>query len=196
MQETVETVTDFILGGSKIVADIDCSHEIRTRLLLGRKVLTNLDIILKSRDISLPTKVRLVKAMFFSNSHVWIWELDYNENCAWKNWCFWTVLLEKTLESPLDCKKIHPVHPKGYQSWIFIGRIDGESETPILWPPDVKSWPIEKTLMLGKIEGRRTRGRRGWDGYLASLSLWTWVWVTSGGWCWAGKPVVLQYTES
>ena len=97
----------------------------------------------------------------FSSSHVWIWELDYNENCAQNNWCFWTVLLEKTLESPLDCKKIHTGYSKGYQSWIFIGRTDdGESEIPILWPPDVKSWPIEKTLMLGRIEGRRRRGRQ------------------------------------
>ena len=193
----LETVSDFIFLGSKITADGDYSHEIKRRLLLGSKVMTNLDGIFKSRDVTLPTKVCLVKAMVFPvvmyGCESWTTK---KESWVPKNWCFWTVVLEKTLESPLDCKKIHPVHPKGYQSWIFIGRIDGESETPILWPPDVKSWPIEKTLMLGKIEGRRTRGRRGWDGYLASLSLWTWVWVTSGGWCWAGKPVVLQYTES
>ena len=95
----------------------------------------------------------------FSSSHVWMWELDYKESWAPKNWCFWTVVLEKTLESPLDCKEIQPVHPKGNQSWIFIGRTDAEAETPILWPPDAKSC-FEKNLMLGKIEGKR---RRGWQ---------------------------------
>ena len=114
--ETVETVSDFILGGSKITADGDCSHEIKRCLLLGKKVMTNLDSILKSRDITLPTKVHLVKAMVFSSGHVWMWELDCEEGWAPKNWSFWTVVLEKTLESPLDCKEIQPVHPKGDQS--------------------------------------------------------------------------------
>ena len=86
----------------------------------------------------------------FSSSHVWVWELDHKESWALKNWCFWTVLLEKTLESPLDCKEIQPVHPKGDQSWVFIGRIDVEAETPILWPPDVKSWFIWKDPDVGK----------------------------------------------
>ena len=96
----------------------------------------------------------------FSSSHVWIWELDYKESWARKNWCFWTMVLEKTLESPLDCKEIHPVHPKGYQSWIFTGRTDAEAETPLLWPPMQRADSFEKTLMLGKIEGRR---RSGWQ---------------------------------
>ena len=96
----------------------------------------------------------------FSSSQVWMWELDYEESWAPKNWCFWIVVLEKTLKSPLDCKEIHPVHPKGDQSWVFIGRTDAEAETPILWPPDAKSWLIWKALMLGKIEGRRRRGRQ------------------------------------
>ena len=97
----------------------------------------------------------------FSSSYVWVWELDYKESWAPKNLCFWTVVLEKTLESPLDCKEIQPVHPKGDQSWVFIGRTDIEAETPTLWPPDVKSWDsFEKTLMLGKTEGRRRRGRK------------------------------------
>ena len=104
--ETVETVSDFIFGGSKITADGDCSHEIKRRLLLGRKVMTNLESMLKSRNITLPTKVHLVKAMFFSSSHVWMWDLDYKESWAPKNWCFWTVVLEKTLEGLLDCKEI------------------------------------------------------------------------------------------
>ena len=117
--EPVETVSDFILGDSKITADGDCSHEIKRCLLLGRKVITNLDSIFKSRDIALPTKVHLVRLCFF-HCHVWMWELDCEESWAPKNWCFWTVVLEKTLESPLDCKEIQPVHPKGNQSWVFL----------------------------------------------------------------------------
>jgi len=96
----------------------------------------------------------------FSSSHVWMWELDYKESWALKNWCFWTVVLENTLESPLHCKEIQPVHPKGNQSWIFIGRTDAEVEAPILCPPDAKNWLIGKTLILGKVEGRRRRGQR------------------------------------
>ena len=124
-----------IFGGSKITADGDCSHEIKRHLLLGRKVMTNLDSIFKSRDITLPTKVRLVKAMVFPV--VMYGELDHKEGWAPKNWCFWTVVLEKTLESPLDYKEIQLVHPKGNQSWKFIGRTGVEAETPILWPPDM-----------------------------------------------------------
>ena len=142
-RETVETVTDFIFLGSKITADGDCSHEIKRHLLLGRKVLTNLDSILKSRDITLPTKVHLFK-LWFSSSFVWMWELDHRESWALKNWCFWIVVLEKTPESPLDFKEIQPVHPKGNKSWIFIGRTDTEAEAPILWPPDAKNWLIRK----------------------------------------------------
>ena len=129
--ETMETVRDYIWGDSKITADSDCSREIKRSLLLERKAMTNLDSILKSRDIILPTKVRLVKAMVFSRGHVWMRELDCEEGWALKNWCFWTVVLEKTLESPLDCKEIQPVHPKGDQSWVFIGRTDAEAETSL-----------------------------------------------------------------
>ena len=96
----------------------------------------------------------------FSSRNVWMWELDYKEIWAPKNWCFWTMMLEKTLKSPLDCKEIQPVHSKGNQYWLFIGRTDAEAKTPILWPPDAKSWLFEKTLTLGKIEGRRRRGRQ------------------------------------
>ena len=121
-----------------------------------------------------------------------MWELDYKASWALKNWCFWTVVLEKILESPLDCKKIQPVHPKGNQSWIFIGRTDTEAETPIFWPPDAKNWLIWKTLLLGKIEGRRRRGwqRMRWlDGITDSMA---WVWVNSGSWWWTGRPGLLQ----
>ena len=128
----------------------DCSHEIKRHLLLGRKVMTSLNSIFKSRDITLPTKVRLVKAMVFPSGHIWMWELDCEERWAPKNWCFWTVVLEKTLESPLNCKDIQPVHPKRDRYWVFIGWADVEPETPILWPPDVKSWLIWKDPDAGK----------------------------------------------
>ena len=142
---TVETVSDFIFGGSKITADGDCSHEIKRRLLLGKKVMTNLDSILKSRDITWPTKVCLVKAMVFP-----VVMYGCEESWGPKNWCFWTVVLENTLERPLDCKEIQPVHPKGDQSWVFFGRTDAEAETPILWPPHVKSWLIRKDPDVGR----------------------------------------------
>ena len=137
-----------ILGGSKITADGDCSHEIKRRLLLGRKVMTNLDSILKSRDIA--NKGPSIQGYGFSSGQVWMWELDYKERWALKNWCFWTVVLEKTLESPLACKEIQPVHPKGDQSWVFIGRSDAKAETPILWPPDAKNWAIWEDPDAGK----------------------------------------------
>ena len=114
---------------------------------------------------------------YFSSIYIRMWELDYKESWAPKNWCFWTVVLKKTLESPLNCKEIQPVHSKGDQSWVFIGRTAVEGETPILWPPDVKSWLTGKTLMLGKIEGGRRRGHRGWDHWKASTTWWTWVWA-------------------
>ena len=157
--ETVEAVSDFVFLGSKITADGDCSHEIKKCLLFGRKVMINLDSMLKSRDITLPTKVRLVKAIVFSSGHVWMWELDYEESWAAKHWCFWTMMLEKTLKSPLDCKEIQPVHPKGdlpgcsleglmlklkLQYFGLMGSVDS----------------LEKTLMLGGIGGRRRRGRQ------------------------------------
>jgi len=224
--ETVETVADFIFLGSKITADGDYSHEIKWCLLLGRKVMTNLDSILKSRDVILPTKVRLVKAMVFpvvmygcaaaakllqscptlqpyrrqptrlprpwdspgKNTGVGCHFLlqcmkvkseseviqscptlsdpmdcsppgssVHKESWALKSWCFWNVVLEKTLESPLDCKEIQLVHPKGDQSWVFIGRIDVEAETPKLWPPDAKSWLIWKDPEAGKDRGQEDK---------------------------------------
>ena len=147
--ETMEIVRDFIFLGSKISADGDRSHEIKRHLLLGRKAMITLGSILKSRDITLP-KGPSSQGYGFSSSHVWMWELDYHENWAPKNWCFWTVALEKTLESPLDCKEIQLVHPKGNQSWIFIGRTDVEAETPVLWPPDVKNWLTGEDPDAGK----------------------------------------------
>ena len=111
--------------------------------------MTNLDRVLKSRD-TFAEKGPCSQSYGFSSSHVWMWELDYKEIWALKNWCFWTVVLEKTLESPLDCKEIQPVHPEGDQSWLFIGRTDIEAETPIFWQPDAKSWLIWKDPHAGK----------------------------------------------
>ena len=157
--ETVETVSDFIFLDSKITADDDCIHENKRLLLLGRKVMTNLDSILKSRDITLSTKVHLVKAMVFPvdmyGCKSWtIKKAECQRTDAFELWC-WRKLL-----SPLDCKEIQPVSSKGDQSWVSIGRTDIETETPILWPPDVKADSFEKTLMLGEIEDRRRRGQQ------------------------------------
>ena len=122
-------------------------------------IMTNLDSILKNRDITLPTKVRLVKAMVFPVvMYGWMWELDYKESWVPKSWRFWTVVLEKTLESPLDCKEIQPVNPKGNQSWIFIGRTDAEAKTLVLWPHDVKGWLIWKDPDAGT-ESRQEKKR-------------------------------------
>ena len=130
-----------------------------------------------------------------------MWELDYKKSWALKNWCFWTVVLEKTLESPLDCKEIQPVHPKGDQSWLFIGKTDVETETPILWPPDAKNWLIWKDPNAGKDWGwehqfSREGEDRGWDGWMASLTRWTWVWVDSGSWWWTGRPAAAAAAKS
>ena len=134
----METVSDFIFLGSKITADGGCRHEIKRGLLFGKKVMTNLDSILKSRDITLPTKVHLVKAIVFPvvmfGCESWtIKKAEHQRIDAFELW------LEKTIESLLDCQEIQPVHPKGDQSWVLIGRTDVEAETPILWPPDAKS---------------------------------------------------------
>ena len=153
--EMMETVADFIFLGSKITADGDCSHEIKRRLLLGMKVMTKLDSILKSRDITLSTNVCPVSSVQFSCSMVFPVVMYGCESWTIKkaeHWRIdaWTVVLEKTLESPLDCKEIQPVHPKGDQSWVFIGRSDVEADTPIVWPPDVKSWFVGKDPDAGK----------------------------------------------
>ena len=122
-----------------------------------------------------------------------MWELDYKESWAPKNWCLWTVVLEKTFESPLACKEIQPVHPKGNQSWIFIGRTDAEAGTPKLWPPDVKNWLIRKDPKFWeRVKAGGEGDDRGWDGWMASLTQWTWVWVNSESWRWTGRPGMLQ----
>ena len=129
----------------------------------------------------------------FSSSPVWMWELDSEESWVPENWCFWTVVLEKTLESPLDCKEIQPVHPKGNQSWIFTGRTDVVPETPILWPPDAKSWFLWKDPDSGN-DWEQEKGTTE-NGWMASPTQWAWVnahWVTSRSWWWTRRPGVLQ----
>ena len=143
----------------------------------------------------MPTKVHLVKAMDFPvvmygcKSHLWMWD---KESWALKNWCFWTVVLEKTVESPLDCKEIKPVNPKGNWSWIFIERTDAKAEAPILWLGDAKNWLIGKDPDAGKdwrLEEKRTTENEmvGWY-----QTPWTWVWASSGSWWWTGKLHILQ----
>ena len=142
---------------SKITADGDCSHEIKRKLHLGRKSMTNLGSILKIRDITFPTNICTVKAMFFPV--IMYGELEHKESSTPKNRCFWTVVLEKSPERPLDCKDIKPVNPKVNQSWIFIGRTDANARAPILWPFDAKNWLIGKDPDAGKYWRGRQRIR-------------------------------------
>ena len=145
----VETVTDFIFLGSKITVDSDCSHEMKRHLLLGRKAMANLDRVFKSRNITLLTKVHYSQSYGFSSSHVQMWELDHKEGWALKNWCFQIVVLEKTLESPLDSQDIKPVNPKGNQGWCWI-----------LWPPDVINWFTGKVPDAGEDWRQEEKGQQ------------------------------------
>ena len=156
-REKEETGSDFIFLGSEITADNDCSHEIKRLLLLGRTAKTNLDSVLKSRH-HFANKDLYSPSCGFSSSHVWMWELDHKEDWIPKNWCFPTVVLEKALESPLDCKEIQPVKPKGNQPWIFTGRNGAEAETPILWPPDTKNQLTGEERGSGKDWGQWEKG--------------------------------------
>ena len=175
--ETVETVTDFIFFGSRITADDDCNHQIKRHLLIGRKAMTNLDSMWKSRDITLLTKVRLVKAMVFLvvmyGCESWATKKTECQRIdAFELWCW------RRLSRVLWTAR-RSVNPIGNQSWISIGRTDTEAEASILWPLDAKN-RLEKTLMPGKIEGRSRRSDREWDGWRASPTWWTWVWTSSG----------------
>ena len=124
----------------------------------------------------------------FSSSHVWMWELDHKEGWAPKNWCFQTLMLEKTLESPLDCKEIKPVNPKGNQPWIFTGRTDAKDEAQILWPPDAKMTlftsgsGFSRPWCWERLNTKGERGGRGWVGWIASLTQWAWIWANFGRW--------------
>ena len=159
--------------------------------------MTTLNSILKSRGITLSTKVCIVKAVVFPvvmyGCESWtVKKAECRRIDGFKLWC-----LEKTLESPLDCKEIQPVYPEGNQSWIFTGRTDAKAETPILWPPDMKSWLIGKDLDAGKdLKARGEGDDRRWDGWMASLTQWMWFWVNSGSWWWTGRSGVLRFMGS
>jgi len=188
--QTMETVTDFIFGGSQINVDGDCSHEIKRHFLFGRKAMTILDIILKKQKYYFANKGSSSQSYGFSSSHVWVWELDHKEGWVPKNWCFWSVVLEKTLESLLYCKEIKPVNSKGNQPWIFIGRTDAEA--PVFWSLDGKSWLIGKDQFWERLKTKGEREDRRRDGWMTSLTQWTWVWASSRRWWKKGKPGMLQ----
>ena len=187
----MEILTDFIFLGSKITADGDCSHEIKRQLLLGRKTMTNLDSIVESRDITLSTKVHLVKAMVFP-VFMYGWELDYKESWALKNWCFWIAMLEKTLESPLDLKEIQilvEISPQYSLEGVML-KLKLQYFGHLMRRAD----SLENILMPRKIAGGRIRGRQRmkWNCWMASPSQWRWVWVNFGNWWWTGRPGMLQ----
>ena len=155
--ETVETVSDFIFLGSKSLQMVTAAMKLKDTCFLERRLLPTYTAYWRA-EIYFANKGQSGQGYGFSSGHVWMWELDYKENGALKNWCFWTVVLEKNLESPLDCKEIQPVQPKGDQPWVFIGRTDAEAETPIHWPPDVKSWLIGKDPDTGRDWGQEEKG--------------------------------------
>ena len=190
-------MADFIFLGSKITADGDCSHEIKRCLLLGRKVMTNLDSIFKSRDITLSTKVCLVKAMFFPVVTYGCESWTIKKAECQKNWCFWAVVLEKTLESPLDCKEIQPVHPKRksvlgvhWKDWCW----SWISNTLATWCKELTH--LKRPWCWERLRAGAEGDDRGWDGWMVSSTQWTWVWVDSGSWWWTRRPGVLRFVVS
>ena len=185
-KEWKQWLTSFFLD-SKITADDDYSHEIKRHLLLGRKAMTNLDSILKSWDIAWLTKVLMVNVMVFSSSHGWMWEFDHKGSWALKNWHFWKVALEKTLERPSGSKEIQPVRPECSLKGLML-KLKLQYFCHLMRRADL----LEKTLVLGKIEGRGEGDDRWWDGWMALPTQWIWVWVNSRSWWWTGRPRVLQ----
>ena len=189
-----KTVRDFIFLGSKITADGDCSHEIKRCLLLGRKAMANLDSIFKSRDITLLTKVWLLKAMFFFSSHAWMWELDHKESWAPKKWCFWTfVVWRKLLSNPWAArrekqsilKEINPEYTH-WKDWCW----NWSSNTLATWCEDLTH--LKRPWCWERLKAGRKGDDRGWDGWIASPTQWIWVWVSSRSWWRTGKPGMLQ----
>ena len=186
--------------GSRITADGDCIHEIKRLLLLGRKVMTNLDSILKSRDITLPTKVHLVKAMLFPvvmyGCKSWtVKKAERQRIDAFELWC-WRRLLRVPWTARSNLKERGLVHPKGNQPWIFIRRTDAEAETPILWPRCEELTHLNRPWCWERLKAGVEGDDRGWDGWMASPAQWTWVWVSSRSWWWTGKPGLLQSMRS
>ena len=190
--ETMETVSDFIFWGSKITADGDCSHEIKRCLLLGRKVMTNLDSILKSRDITLPTKVHLVKAIVFAvvmyGYESWpIKNAEHQRIDAFELWYWRRLFRVPCTARRFNQSILNEISPEYSLEGLML-KLKLQYFGHLMWRAD----SLEKTLMLRKIEGRGRRERRGWDGWMASLTQWTWVWVNSGSWWWTGRPGMLQ----
>ena len=187
--ETMLTVRDFILGAPK-------SPQMVTTAMLApwKKSYDKPRQHIKKQRHYFCDKRPFSQSYGFSSSHVWMWELDHKESWVLNNWCFWTVVLEKTLESPLNCKEIQPVHPKGNQSCIFIGRTDAKAEVPILWPPDEKNWLIGKDTDAGKDRRQEEKGmtEEEIDDRMPSRTRWLWVWANSRSLWWTGKPGVLQ----
>ena len=194
--ETMETVTDVIFLASKITEDGNCSHEIKRPLLLGRKAMDNLQNILKSRDITLPTKVCLVKAMVSPIVMYGCESWTIKKSWAQKDWCFWTMVLKRTLESPLDCMQIQPVNPKGNQCWIFIARNNADTKAPILasWCEEPTHW--KRLWCWERLKAGREGNDRESDGWMASPTWWTWIGTNPRSLRSTGKPGMLQYMGS
>ena len=188
--EIVETMTNFLFLDSKITADCDYSHEIRRWLLLDRKDMTSWDTALKSKGITFPTKVQIVKAMVFTSSHVQLWELDHKEGRVLKK-RFWTMVLEKTLESLLDRKEIKPVNLKGNLPWVAHWKNwCRSSNTLAIWCKQPALW--KRPWGWERLKPEREEGDRQWGGWMSSLIQWTWTWINSRRWWGTGKPSMLQ----
>ena len=182
--------------GSKITEDGDCNPVIKRHLLLRRKAMPNLDSILKIRDLTLPTNISSQSSVF-SSIHVCIWEFDYKESWSLKNWSLYTVVLEKTFESPLDCKETKPVNPKGIQSlnihlkdWCW----SWSSNTLTIWCKELTHW--KRPWCWERLNVRAERNDRGWDGWSVSPVWWMWIWTSPGSCWWTGKPSIVQYVGS
>ena len=176
-----------------ITADGDCSHEIKRCLLLGRKLMNNLDSIFKNRGISFPTKVCLVKDMFFPMVMDRCESWTVKKAKHWRIGAFELYCWRRLLRIPWKCKEVQPVHPKGDQSWVFIGTTNVEAETLILWPPDGKNWHLKRPSCWEILKAGGEGDKRGWDGWMASLNQWTWVWASSGSWWWTDWLKHLTY---
>ena len=190
--ETMEAVTDFIFLGSKVTAHGDSSHEIKRHLFLGRKFMTNLDIILKKQRHYFTNKGLSSQSYGFSSSHMWMWELYHKESWALKNWCFWIVVLEKTLESPLDWRRsnqsiLKEINPNIlWKDWWW----SWNSNTLVTWWEELSHW--KRPWCWERLTVGREGDSRGWDGWMTSQTRWTWVWASSWSWWWTGRPGALQ----
>ena len=177
--QTLNKVTDFIFLGSKITEDCDRSHEIKRWLLLGRKAITNLDSMLKGRDITLLTKVCYSQSYGFSSSQIQMWELNHKEGWEPKNWCFHTGVLQMNLESPLDCKEIQPVNPKEINPDYSLEGLMLKLELQYFGHLMPRAGSPERRLCWERTRAGEEGDHRGWDGWMASSTLWTWIWANS-----------------